>query len=175
MTDRTLTRNGRFTWALALALGCTLDQAGGLDLAGRAPRAVPDQLDAQAGPDLYVNQETNTGDVHVQTDGPPELPADAGSEVAELPSSPTGKAFPQCAPRFAVEACGNAGRPDVAFGRTWDGFVCASCAPGVVSPCWTAPPEENGPYGLCRRAWLCVPSCSRDCAVLHGPTCGAVP
>jgi hypothetical protein len=133
MTDRTLTRNGRFTWALALALGCTLELL------------------------------------------PPDAGHDQGGEVAELPSSPTGKAFPQCAPRFAVEACGNAGRPEVAYGRTADGFVCASCAPGVVSPCWTAPPEENGPYGLCRRAWLCVPSCSRDCAVLHGPTCGAVP
>lgn len=188
MTPRSCTRIGRFTWGLALALGCTIDQSGGLGLAGRTPRVAlePDGLSFPPAPDGLSSGDTNT---------PPDAGPDAGPEAAELlpldaghdqggvdqggvelaPSSPTGKALPRCPPKMGAEACGNAGRPDVAYGRTWDGFVCASCAPSVVGPCWMPPPEENGPYGLCRRPWVCVASCSRDCAELHGPTCAAVP
>jgi hypothetical protein len=175
MTGSTLTKIARFTWLLALA--CTLDRSGAeLGLAGRAPPLVPPEL-ADAGPDLYVIPDTyslSSGDTS-PGDQLGAVGPDVGADVPELPSSPTGKAYPQCPPRTALEACGNAGRADVAFGRTLDGFVCAACAPAVAVPCWSPPPDEVGPYGLCRRPWLCVPSCRRDCAELAGPTCAVVP
>jgi hypothetical protein len=183
MTRIGVTKNGRFPWALVvLAAGCTsVDPTGGLNLAGRVRRNAPELADAGQLADLGgagLDGGGAAGLDEVGADlggaGLDGGGADLGGAGPELPSSPTGRAYHQCAPRMAAEACGNAGRPELSYGRTADGFVCASCAPGVAVPCWIPPPQENGPYGLCRRVWLCVPSC-RDCAKPVGPTCVSAP